>query len=148
MTPADQSDSQTPEPKDTRHVLSIEALSPERPYITIDGERHDLRMVQDFGALEHQELTRKTVEYDELWSGPLTKKEDRRRYEALLDWLFGKVLVDPKAVREQLGDKLTGAIKREIVLTFSNAPQLMAILQAAARQTGNTLPGNSSTLES
>lgn len=111
-----------------QHILEITTLAPTRPVVTLDDVEHEYRLMQDFGALEHQQFTRDSNAYDALWSKAKLTPAEKDRYERLLDRLFDMTLVDSKRVREQLEDRLTGAIKREILITFTNAPLLMAAM--------------------
>lgn len=116
------------EPEEERKpLLEISTLAPERPVVTIDDIEHQFRLMQDMGAIEHQQFTRDTNRYDQLWQKPHLKKTEQDAMARLLERLFEQTLVDPAAVREQVGDRLTGAMKREVLLTFTNARQLMAL---------------------
>lgn len=119
-------------------ILKLTTLAPERPYADIDSVPHEFRLLQEFGSAEHQQWTRDSRRYDELFGREkaLTRPE-KVMMERLLDRLFRQALIDPDALLAQLkdpeaegGSRLSGAIKREIVLTFTNAPSLM---QAMAR---------------
>lgn len=118
-------------------LLQINTLAPDRPFAEVDDVRHDFRLLQEFGPIEHQEFTRDSTRYDELWrqDEPLNAAA-KKRMSSLLDRLVEQVLVDPAALTKQLGERLTGAIKRDLVLTFTNAPFLMSL--AAARETEET----------
>lgn len=108
-------------------LLELNTLAPIRPFATIDGVQHDFRMMQEFGATEHQQFNRDSGRYDELFGSDDDLTPDQAdRMVKLLEGLFRRVLVDPDALAEQLGDRLTGEIKRELLLTFTNAPWLMA----------------------
>lgn len=119
-------------------ILKLTTLAPERPYADIDNVPHEFRLLQEFGSAEHQQWTRDSRRYDELFGREKTlNKIDNVMMERLLNRLFRQALIDPDALVEQLADpeaengtRLSGAIKREIVLTFTNAPSLM---QAMAR---------------
>lgn len=123
-----------------RTLLEISTLAPQRPVVTIDDVEHEFRLRQEFGATEDQEFARDSQAYDALWSQAKLKRVEQERMERLLDSLFATVLVNPSALREQLGEKLTGNMKREIVLTFTNAPSLMAALEAieTSRESSST----------
>lgn len=131
-----------PPKADRQSLLKITTLAPERPVITIDDVDHEMRLMQDFGATEHHEFTRDSRRYDELWNQEKLNKGEQQQLEQLLDRLFRRALVDPAALSKQLGESLTGAIKREIVVTFTNAPLLIAMAQE------NQEAENSSTTES
>lgn len=117
---------------DRKPILEASVLAPERPFANIDDVRHDFRLMQEFGAIEHAEFTRDSRRYDELFNKEKRSKAEDREMEVLLDRLFDRVLVNSKALREQLADGerdlLTGVLKREFVLTFTNAPQLMRLM--------------------
>lgn len=116
------------EPEEERKpLLEISTLAPERPVVTIDDIEHQFRLMQDMGAIEHQQFTRDTNRYDQLWQKPHLKKTEQDAMARLLERLFSQTLLDPDAVREQCGDRLTGAMMREVLLTFTNARQLMAL---------------------
>jgi len=110
---------------DRKPLLEMSTLAPERPFVTIDDEPFDLRLLNEFGAAEHADYSRDTRAYDELWNAKTRTAADNRRMEKLLDALFDRSLVDAKACREKVGDRLTAPVKREIVLTFTTAPLLM-----------------------
>lgn len=127
-----------------RPLLEISTLAPDRPYAQIDDVRYDFRLTREFGAVEHQAFSRDIRRYDELWnSDQKLSKADEKEMGQLLERLYAMTLVDPAALRKQLGDRLSGAIKREILLTFTNAPWLMAAAQAETQ-----VEENSSTTES
>lgn len=127
-------------------LLEITTLAPERPTVVIDEVEHEFRLLQEFGATEHQEFTREVARYDELWGADRLKRVDQEKMGRLVDRLVDRVLVDPARLREQLGDRLSGAIKREIVVTFTRAPLLMAMAQEADEETDEEQ--DSSTMES
>lgn len=115
-------------------LLTISTLAPERPVAVIDDQPHEFRLMQEFGAEEHQEWTRDSRRYDELWNrDKRLSKPEAVMMERLLDRLFAQAMLDPDAIREQLGDRLSGAIKRELVVTFSNAPLLMQAMAQNGR---------------
>jgi hypothetical protein len=135
-----------PKPKpdviERKPLLEISTLAPERPTVTIDDVQHEFRLMQDFGAIEHQEFVRDSRRYDALWSKETAlSKAEQKLMEKILDGMFTQILADPQAAREQLGDRLTGAIQREILVTFTNAPLLMAM----AHETDNEAENNSTT---
>jgi hypothetical protein len=127
---------------DPNKVGEFNTLAPERKYIEVDDERHLFRLMQDFGSIEHQEWSRNADEFDELFNKPKLNSADRKRYEFLLDWLLDRALVDPKRLRGQLDGedpetgqpRLTGALKREIIVTFTGASQIKSVTQALLEQ--------------
>lgn len=142
------------EPKDgdgSNQILKIDSLAPARAYATIDNVRYFYRGFRDMGSIEHQEFSRSSEEYDALWAKQDLDEEEQERYDYLLDYLLDHVLMDPEKLRENLAGinpetgepRLTGGIKRELVLTFTNAPLLVAMAQQMASQ-----PEDSSTSES
>lgn len=140
-------ETKTPERKP---LLELSTLAPERPLAVIDDIPHEFRLMQDFGAIEHQEFSRDSRRYDTLWregvEGRKLKPAEKKELVALLERLFDRVMVDAAALRAQLGEKLTGTLKREFVLTFTNAPLLMAAM--AQQTTSEAAAGDSSTTES
>lgn len=117
-------------------ILEIETLAPVRPFLTVDSERHDFRLRQDFGALEDAQFNRASREYDALYrSDDPLDEADEKRMLSLLDWLVDAVLLDSARLRGQAGDALTGAMKREIVISFTNAPLLMAAMAQTEAET-------------
>lgn len=127
----------------SEQVLKISTLAPKRPYVVIDDVQHQFRLMQEFGEREHQEFTRDTEQYDTLWQLEKPTDEQVKHRQELLEKLFDQGLIDAEKVREQLGPErnedgrvmgLTGAIKREIVLAFTNAPSLMQMQEAMARE--------------
>lgn len=139
-------------PPERGALLTVATLAPEREFAEIDDVRYDFRMMQDMGAIEHQEFSHNTTRYDALWSKEHLNKAEKKQMEFLLDWLVDRALVDPAALRSDLGARLTGALKREIVLTFTKAPLLRMQLEAMAQQETEmeteTEAQNSSTTES
>lgn len=144
-------------------LLEINTLAPVRPFITIDDVRYDFRVYREMGAIEYQEFTRDVNRYDELWLKGLGGEDadeaskrrtrtaltsaERNEQEALLETLWPQTLTKPDELREQLGDRLTGVLKREILVTFSDAPLLME-LAARDNQTAPEAEAVSSTIES
>jgi hypothetical protein len=148
--------------KERKPLLEVAELAPERPFLLLEENRYDLRLTSEFSAREHADFTRDVREFDGLWGQETRNRADGKRMEQLLDRLFDKVVVDPKTIRADLGRKLTPFWKREVVLTFQNAPLLMQVLAAQAEEEAKTetepetepekteqeTPGNSSTTES
>jgi hypothetical protein len=133
-------------------LAEFNTLAPVRPFVTVDDVRHDFRLSREFGLIEHQEFVRDSHRYDYLWQKgidgaqaaalaegqqieipddpiPALSLGEGRELEELQEVLFAKTLVDPGKLRDQIGEQLTGIMKREILLTFTNAPLLIAMAQ-------------------
>jgi hypothetical protein len=115
-------------------VLTISTLAPTRPFIVIDDVQHDFKILDEFGEREHQEWVRDSSRYEELWRLDEPTEDQVTRRQELLDELVDRTLVKPKALHDQVGDRLTGPRKREIVLAFSNARSLIELNKQAIAQ--------------
>lgn len=106
-------------------ILDLSTLAPERPFIRIDGARHDLRVSGDFGIRELAGYNRLTTEAIELQSrvdtdAPLTD-EEAERLSSLLGDAVRYVLMAPDAVVAKLSDEQRMAVLAAFTNTASRA---------------------------
>lgn len=143
------------EPK-FKPLLELSTVAPVRPVVSIntgkvdpetgepDLDLYEFRMLEEFGAVDHQEYNRDLAEYEELWgSRERLNKAEKKRYVMLLDRLFAQVVIGGDGLLEIL----SGAQKRQVVMLFPYAPTLQEAMaqDQTANQTEQT--GDRSTSE-
>lgn len=118
---------------ETKHepLLKLSTALEPRPTIEIDEVNYELRHRREFSIIEQHQMQVEGDEFDALWDRKeqLNSKQ-RQRLKNVLDSMYYKVLLAPKAVSDKLDDES----RRSVVLTFTRAPLLMAEIE------GMTLP--------
>jgi hypothetical protein len=109
--PADQTP-QAPEP-----ILALSTLAPVRPIITIDEQPYELAVMNDFGIVDQQQISRDGTEFVNLWERDLDDA-GKARLKLVLDRLFAQVARFPQKVKAKLSDGQRG----QVVLTFLFGP--------------------------
>lgn len=144
----------TGEPK-FKPLLELSTVAPTRPVVSIDtgktdpetGERdlelYEFRMLEEFGAVEHQEYNRDLAEYEELWAGGKLSKNESKRLEMLLDRLFAQVVIGGDGLLKIL----SGAQKRQVVMLFPYAPTLLGAMAQDQTDNQSEATGDRSTSE-
>lgn len=89
-------------------ILDLSTLAPERPFLTIDGERYELAMPDDFGFVELAHFERLMRECDELQTQgdeaiPVTQ-DVAARLSVVLSEATSLVLKAPPEVQSKLSD--------------------------------------------
>ena len=117
----------TDEP-DEDDILDLTSIVPPRKLVRIPtkanpkGEVHELRLLDDFGIEEQQQLLSWSKRFEALWNKDgkdLTPKE-RVKMRWLLNAMFWKVLDAPDEVKRNVDD----TIKSRVVTAFTMVPLL------------------------
>jgi hypothetical protein len=128
---------------DETQVLDLTTLAPVRPTVNIrtsdhpEGKQYELRIMDDFGIEDQQQLTREGAEFDKLWNTDKLNGKQSKRLKMLLDNMFDRVLDAPSEIRAQLRD----GQRSQVVLAFTLAPLAAAAQrqqETQARETGST----------
>lgn len=108
-------------------VLDLSALAPSRRLVKVptsddpEGERFELRLLDDFGIRDQQRLLSWSRQYDQLFNADEDlDASQQEKMEWLLNSMFEMVLDAPKAKLAKIPD----AVKNRVVTAFSLAPLL------------------------
>jgi hypothetical protein len=125
---------------DETQVLDLTTIAPVRPTVNIrtpdhpNGKVYELRVIDDFGIEDQQQLTREGAEFDKLWNTDRLNGAQRKRLKMLLDHMFDRVLDAPADIRARLSD----GQRSQVVLAFTLAP-LAAAAQRQQTEAQNTV---------
>lgn len=133
-----------PEPEDD--VLDLTSLIPTRKMVKLptqahpEGEVFELRLLDDFGLIDQQQLLTWSKRFEQLWNNETGKdltKEEQTVMLALLDRMFQLVLAPPKGMSDEDFAKVKATfpdhIKSRVVTAFTYVP-LMMRREAEARE--------------
>lgn len=119
-------------------ILDLTSIVPPRKLIRIPtrsnpkGEVHELRLLDDFGIEEQQQLLSWSKRFEALWNkeGKDLNPRERVKMKWLLNAMFLKVLDAPDEVKHDVDD----TIKSRVVTAFTMVPLLERQKREAERE--------------
>jgi hypothetical protein len=129
------------------NVLDLTSLAPNRRLVKLattehpDGERFQIRMLDDFGIGTQQQLLAHSRKLEALFNAEEELKQDQRdRMKFLLDELFNRLLVPPSDMTEdrfiEVKKSMSDAVRNRVVSAFSLVPrlELLAMQEIVAKR--------------
>lgn len=129
---------------DRKPLLELSTLAPERPYITIDGQRYEMVIPDDFGLIEQARLQRLGRQVDDMRLNERdVTEEEATRLGGMLREMVATVM---PSLPEDVAGRLTDTMCLSIVTVFTEAAGLTPPKKnrRARRRTGASLSPASS----
>ena len=138
------------EKEDDENVLDLVSIAPTRRLVRVptkdkpEGQTFELRLMDDFGIMQQQELLSWGRRYDALFNKEEDLTDDERlKLKHYLDCIFDTVLDAPKAVKKTMPD----GVRNRVVTAFTLAP-LLARQEADRKEAEKAAQENPQTSES